>query len=613
MALDSEDLFPIELTHQTKLPEAETESKRFTTRGILGEGGMGKVDLLHDEWIGRQIARKSLRPELVKHGKAYRAFFREARIQGQLEHPAIVPVHDLGFHADGAPYFVMKRIRGRTLRDVLAGDQPPLRRILEAFTRVCLAIDYAHARGVIHRDLKPDNIMLGDFGEIYVLDWGIAQLQDDDQHAGEALAVEATHAADPSKVPVGTPAYMAPEQVACAEIDSRADVYAMGAVLFEILTGRMLRETDSVRKALSMALVPSPRASSVAKDREIPPELDEACAMALAVDAKNRLPSVRALADYVQRYLDGDRDLELRLQRSREHLTNAMLLLETATMPMDETRRREAAQEATRAIALDPENRQAQALLIELMLEPPKTMPAQVREKLAMEKAKRTRAIALAAGAAYGASAVAIILWTLFADVRIDERLVFSIGAIAIAIATAGAIQVARSRIPTDSLLLATFLSSSIALVVMSRGLAPTVLTPLMLATNCFGFVLVSSSPVRRVVIGGSIVLPLLLWIVDQISPTTVITGDTVTITSQLYSGSGVGSLYAAAPFVVPILVGVFAITFTRVLEQMESNGAQVELQRWRLRQLLPRGVGSMLTLSAGQLSREEVMRKLSG
>lgn len=609
MALDSEDLFPIELTHSTKLPEQQ--SRRFTTQDALGEGGMGKVDLIHDDWIGRRVARKSLRPELLKQPKAYRSFFREARVQGQLEHPAIVPVHDLGFHPDGSPYFVMKRIRGRTLSGVLAEGEMPLRRILEAFARVCLAIDYAHKRGVVHRDLKPDNIMLGDFGEIYVLDWGIAQLQQ--TQSGEALEVERTGESGATRVPVGTPLYMAPEQVACTDIDARTDVYALGAILFEILTGRVLRNTKDVREALSMAMLPSPRASRVAKDREIPPELDEACALALAVNMKNRLPSVRALSDYIQRYLDGDRDLELRLERSREHLTNAMLLLETATLPMDESRRRDAAQEATRAIALDPDNRQAQALLIELMLEPPKRMPNKVREKLAVEKAKRTRAIALSAGGAYGASAISIVIWSLIADVRIAEALIFGIGALCITLATLGAIQVARSPIPSDRLLLATFVTSTLAMVVMSRALAPTILTPIMLATNCFGFILVSSTQVRRVVIAGSTVTPIVLWFVDRFDPTTVISGDSVTITSQLYAGPGTGSLYAAVPFVVPILIGVFAWSFSRVIEQMEKNGAQVELQRWRLRQLLPRGVGSMLTLSAGQLTREQVMEKLQG
>lgn len=607
-SVNSEDLFPIELTHSTKLPEQQ--SKRFTTRHALGEGGMGKVDLLHDEWIGRQVARKSLRPELVTKGKAYRAFFREARIQGQLEHPAIVPVHDLGFHPDGSPYFVMKRIRGRTLREILADDNPPRRRILEALVRVCLALDYAHTRGVIHRDLKPDNIMLGDFGEIYILDWGIAQLQENDEHTGEALSVKATQE-QRVDVPVGTPAYMAPEQVACAEMNSRTDVYALGAILFEVLAGRMLRNTKSVREALQMALLPAPRASSVAKDRDIPPELDEACAMALALDSRARMPSVRALGDRIQRYLDGDRNMELRLERSHEHMTNAMLLLETATLPMDETRRREAAQEASRALALDPDNRQAQALLIELMLEPPRQIPLQVREKLAVEKAKRTRAVALAAGAAYGVSSILMAIWTLLADVQIRERIVFTLGGLSIAAATLGAIRIARTRIPKSRLLLFTFFTSTLSIIVMSRAIGPSILVPIALATNCFGFVLVSNSEVRRAVIVASILTPILLYLADLADPTMTIEAGALIVRSKLYSGTGVGALFAAVPLIVPVLIGVFAISFARVLENMEANGARVELQRWRLRQLLPRGVGSMLTLSAGQLSRAQVMEKL--
>ena len=205
-----------------------------------------------------------------------------------------------------------------------------------------------------------------------------------------------------------------------------------------------------------------------------------------------------------------------------------------------------------------------------------------------------------------------MIIWTLLSDVRVVEWFTFGLGALCITIATLGAIQIARTPMPNDRLLLLTFATSSVSILVMARGLAPTILVPILLATNCFGFLLVSSTPVRRVVIGGSILTPILLYVADLIDPTMQITGGTLTVTSRLYAGEGVGTLYAAAPLVVPVLIGIFAISFTRVLENMESSGAQVELQRWRLRQLLPQGVGSMLTLSAGQLTRDQVMEKLS-
>ena len=146
---------------------------------LIGRGGMGEVVLAHDPDIGRDVALKRMKaatPELVER------FLREARIQARLDHPAIVPVHEVGRDADGVPFFTMKRVTGTTLEKQIETEK--LQRLLRAFIEVCLAIDFAHARGVVHRDLKPSNIMLGDYGEVYVLDWGVARVLDD--QGGEA-------------------------------------------------------------------------------------------------------------------------------------------------------------------------------------------------------------------------------------------------------------------------------------------------------------------------------------------------------------------------------------------------------------------------------------------
>src|SRR5690349_14585720 len=150
--------------------------------GRLGEGGMGEVLLAHDEHIGRDVAVKRIRASEPTAEELSR-FLREARVQGRLEHPAVVPVHDLAVDRDGRPFFVMKRLSGTTLLELLgrlradpAADGATVRRrMLRAFADVCLAIEFAHSRGIVHRDLKPANIMLGDFGEVYVLDWGVAR------------------------------------------------------------------------------------------------------------------------------------------------------------------------------------------------------------------------------------------------------------------------------------------------------------------------------------------------------------------------------------------------------------------------------------------------------
>src|SRR3954468_18054161 len=209
--------------------------------GLIGKGGMGEVIAAQDQRIGREVAFKRMRA-VHASGDALARFLREARIQARLDHPAIVPVYELGKDAEGRPYFTMKRLAGKTLTHHLAEKDTPRQRLLRAFTDVCLAIELAHSRGVIHRDLKPSNIMLGDFGEVYVLDWGVARvmggrkrrptgaMQADDI---DSIDGEQTMTGDM----LGTPGYMAPEQMRGEEnIGPAVDVYALGAILFEILT-----------------------------------------------------------------------------------------------------------------------------------------------------------------------------------------------------------------------------------------------------------------------------------------------------------------------------------------------------------------------------------------
>src|SRR5262245_2684514 len=151
----------------------EWEAERYRWLGQIGKGGMGDIQLVKDTRILRDVAMKLLRAGVRDHAEFRERFLFEARLQGQLEHPSIVPVHDLGVTSEGDVYFTMKRIRGVTLAKALtdrAGTYSR-RRLLTAFSSVCLAVDFAHTRGVVHRDLKPQNIMPGDFGEVYVLDW----------------------------------------------------------------------------------------------------------------------------------------------------------------------------------------------------------------------------------------------------------------------------------------------------------------------------------------------------------------------------------------------------------------------------------------------------------
>src|SRR5215475_9494388 len=222
------------------VPSRPESTERYEIGQAIGRGGMGEVLAARDVLIGREVAIKRLRSELPEH--AMNRFVREACIQGRLDHPAIVPVHDLGIDRDGVPFFVMKKLSGTTLARIIANPDPARhsrQRLLRAFVELCLAVEFVHTRGFLHRDLKPDNIVLGEFGEVYLLDWGVAKAIG----ADEPLPSETIGAplATRDGAVVGTAGYMAPEQVrAERDLDARADVYALGCVLFEILAGERL-------------------------------------------------------------------------------------------------------------------------------------------------------------------------------------------------------------------------------------------------------------------------------------------------------------------------------------------------------------------------------------
>ena len=218
---------------------------RYEILEELGRGGMGEVHSAFDRRIGRLVAVKRCR----RSGDAavdVERFLREACVQGQLEHPTVVPLYDIEVAGDGEISFTMKRVRGRTLKAILsalqAGDREaderyPTHKLLADFATVCLGVAFAHSRGVLHRDLKPENVMLGEFGEVYVLDWGVAKIGNAKEGAaGDALLVPGTTQATVSGSLIGTPGYMAPEQCRgqIELVGPRSDVYALGAILFEI-------------------------------------------------------------------------------------------------------------------------------------------------------------------------------------------------------------------------------------------------------------------------------------------------------------------------------------------------------------------------------------------
>jgi Flp pilus assembly protein TadD len=243
----------------TSSSDIPTQAGRFRVAGEIARGGMGAVLKAYDPELDREVAIKVLLAGLTIHPTAARRFLDEARIAGRLQHPGLVPVHDLGELPDGRPFFAMKLVEGRTLSALLhdrpdpAHDRP---RFVAIFEQVCQAVAYAHSRGVIHRDLKPQNIMVGTFGEVQVMDWGLAKVLSDEPAGTDStpLLIQPTGSGNgntthdhfsagtdtdrtaPGSV-LGTPAYMPPEQARGSDVDRRADVFALGGILSVILTG----------------------------------------------------------------------------------------------------------------------------------------------------------------------------------------------------------------------------------------------------------------------------------------------------------------------------------------------------------------------------------------
>jgi len=243
----------------TEIPSAQpallTPNERYELGETLAQGGMGQVAEARDRYLQRPVAIKVLSHEMAANPGLSRRFVQEALVLGRLEHPHIVPIHDLGIDSQGRNYYSMKFVRGITLRDVLDGirkgrtlliEQYPLAELLNIFQKICDAVAYAHSQGIIHRDLKPANIMLGEYGEVLVMDWGLAKIIDDLEPGATTLPPDSTTPYDNDNpgtrfgTVMGTPNFMAPEQAEgqLDVIDARTDIFSLGAILYSILALR---------------------------------------------------------------------------------------------------------------------------------------------------------------------------------------------------------------------------------------------------------------------------------------------------------------------------------------------------------------------------------------
>ncbi|HTJ42955.1 MAG TPA: serine/threonine-protein kinase [Kofleriaceae bacterium] len=281
---------------------------RYASLGPLGAGGMGVVERVWDGDLMRELAVKRIRRELGHDPRMTAQFLWEARVTAYLDHPNIVPVHDLGAGPDGEPYFVMKRAAGEPLDRILerlradasARDAMPLPRRLRVLQQVAQAIAFAHRRGVLHRDLKPSNVMVGDDGEVLVMDWGLAVPLPGP--AGDRL--RAVMPSGLEALSAGTPLYMSPEQARGEPLDERSDVFTLGVMLYELASLARPFAGDSAREVT--ARVAAGRARPL-RDAwpEAPSPLVAVIERALRAAPADRYPTVTALASDLERVLDG--------------------------------------------------------------------------------------------------------------------------------------------------------------------------------------------------------------------------------------------------------------------------------------------------------------------
>lgn len=317
---------------QPRLHRSETDAPlppfgegltHFSEREPFKEGGGGVLYRVKDTFLGREVILKLLKPEHRDNPDVARRFLREARVTALIQHPATVPIYEMGRDSDGNPYFTMKEIRGDSLSSILKGIAARDRAferfrsrevLIDLMIQVGQALAYAHACGVVHRDIKPGNIMVGAFGEVMVMDWGVAKILDGEDDVQVEYKEppglpeqEDMDSTEYGKV-YGTPRYMAPEQARGQKnIDERVDIFSLGAVLYECLIHRPL-VFGANREELLEKICEEPFVSPAKKEpyRMVPPELDTIVMTALAKDPANRYQKMTTFVDDLQKFRRGE-------------------------------------------------------------------------------------------------------------------------------------------------------------------------------------------------------------------------------------------------------------------------------------------------------------------
>lgn len=537
---------------------------RYSESALLGEGGMGRVSLVQDARLERSVALKSIRVDRRHVPSMVNRFVREARLQGRLQHPSILPVYDMGLDDNGEPYFTMRPISGESLADALKRKLNPRRRreLLTGLSRVALAVDYAHRKDVVHCDLKPRNIVVGSFGEIYVVDWGAAHdLTKTDRERARQLA--------------GSPAYMAPEQAEGRShlIGPSTDVFALGAILFEIVTGRSFASSLEGARLSEVSLGDAPGALAVI------------CQRATEPDQAHRYESAREFQTALQAFLDGELDTQRRGEESARLAAEAKRRVQDLganTNEVDE--RQQIIQAVGRALALDPQNPLAFEALLEVIDTPMSADPPEVEDLATEANVDRMRRLGKVAAFAYVGQLLHLPLF-LTLDILQPGYVWGFYGCMALSAAAA----YWTHRAPSESKVLLCLVISAIGTSMLTGLLGPLLLMPMFGIVNAatFSLILSGRKMVYPALVGGaSLAIPYVLSQLEILPNVYAFASERVTVSAAAVSLDASAEVFLLGANGLTLLFGAIVIgLLSRRLRDVERK---LFAQTWHFRQLLP-------------------------